>query len=463
MRCCAIILLLSFVNQAFAQQWVNVLQHANTNNAVAGQWSQQGGTLRTEAANGARILLPYAPSREYDFRVSFTRNSGVHSIALIFPCGNGQATFEPDAWGQHLAGIQMIDGQDLRANRSRAGSVTLTNGQRYTAVIEVRRSGVRALLDDRLIMEYQGDGSNLSVPAVWRVSQSTALGLGAYQSDTTFHSAEVRNIGGAGRMIASAGASTGRSPSPSATTVPATSSTSPAPTPSTPRGGSGKGASVLLVIANHHFFYREYADPKQELERAGHRVTVAAGQRQSCYPHNNSGQRGDGRVMPDIAISQAKASDYDAIVFSGGWGSSMYQFAFEGRYNTPQYNGQRAIKSQVNQLIGDFVQQGKFVGGICHGVSVLAWSRINGQSLLRGRRVTAPTINGPAGIYNGSRAQPQSRWNAQQNGANLVPPRSIGNPSDPSDDVMVDGKILTAEDDRAARHFGVVLAKLLNL
>jgi putative intracellular protease/amidase len=28
--------------------------------------------------------------------------------------------------------------------------------------------------------------------------------------------------------------------------------------------------------------------------------------------------------MPDIALSDVKVSDYDAVLFSGGWGASMY-------------------------------------------------------------------------------------------------------------------------------------------
>ena len=34
-----------------------------------------------------------------------------------------------------------------------------------------------------------------------------------------------------------------------------------------------------------------------------------------------------GNVRPDLALSDVKAEDYSAIVFVGGWGSSMYQYS----------------------------------------------------------------------------------------------------------------------------------------
>jgi len=48
------------------------------------------------------------------------------------------------------------------------------------------------------------------------------------------------------------------------------------------------------------------------------------------------------------------------------------------------------LRNTVNQLITDFVHQGKYVTALCHGVSVLAWARVDGQSLLAGKQV-APT------------------------------------------------------------------------
>jgi putative intracellular protease/amidase len=222
------------------------------------------------------------------------------------------------------------------------------------------------------------------------------------------------------------------------------------------------GKRVLIVIANHHFFFREYGDPRQELERAGIRVTVAAGRKAVCRPHEGSGQGPDGgSVQADLALSEVNVTDFDAVLFSGGWGASSYQFAFNGRYNDASYNGDRAIKTEANRVINEFVKQDKYVAALCNGVSVLAWARVDGKSPLSGKRVCAPVRQAPPGVYNGRPGQPSCRWHPESNGAILSPAGTIGQPGNAADDVLVDGKIITGEDDISAREMGRRLVEVL--
>ncbi|MCA8993279.1 MAG: DJ-1/PfpI family protein [Planctomycetaceae bacterium] len=416
---------------------------------VAGNWQVREGELTVQAANGARLSLPVTPPPEYDFRVTFTRHTGVHSIALAFVHGGKQATFEVDAWGQHLAGIQQVGGQDLRQNKTQKPNQTLTNGRKYTMLVEVRRNRVRTFLDGELIARLDSDGSDLSMPSVWQLPKANQLGLGAWDAQTTFHSVEVRPAGDS--PIAMVRAST---PQPT-----------PRPQPSPPKpatSNSARGKKVLMVIANQDFFYREYGDPRAELERAGVQVVVAAGRKAPCRPHGGSGQGTDGGVVqPDVAIADVKAADYDAILFSGGWGASSYQYAFNGRYSNAGYNGDRAIKADVNRVINEFIAQDKYVCALCNGVSILAWARVDGQSPLRGKTVCAPVREAPVGVYNGRQGQPSCRWHPEVNGARMSPPGSIGNPGTNTDDVVVDGKIITGEDDPSAREMGRRIVSVL--
>ncbi len=421
--------------------------------AIAGQWRKTADGLRTDAATSARIAIPVKLPREYDFRSEFTRHSGQHSIALFFTSGSGRATFEIDAWGKHLAGIQQIDGQTMQKHAVKSGSQRLENGRKYTAEVRVRTDSVTVLLDDQVLATYRGDGSNLSLHSLWQMSDQVTLGVGAYQSETTFHRLGLRAV--SAEPIAAS------QPKVAMSKRPAKIAKSPA-RPSLPRKNAGS-KRVLIVIADQHFFYREYADPRQELEQAGFTVDVAAGNRSPCFPHANSGQGADrGGVRPDLTLAEVDPSRYEAIVFSGGWGASMYQFAFAGRYDNATYNGNQTIKKAANQLINAFAAQDKYICGICNGVSVLAWSRVNGKSLLDGKRVTAPTRAAPSGVYNGRRGAPSIRWHVEQNGGRLVPAGSIGHPGSRADDVLVDGRVITAEDDQSAREAGRQLAKLLS-
>ncbi len=213
---------------------------------------------------------------------------------------------------------------------------------------------------------------------------------------------------------------------------------------------------VLIVIPNNDFYYQEYADPRAQLEAAGIGVVVAAGRRELSSPHPNSGQGSlSGTVMPDLTLADANASNYSAIVFVGGWGASQYQYAFSGTYANAAYNSTTAIRARVNQLINDFVAQNKLVTALCHGVSVLAWARVNGQSLLQGRNVSV--YNGASPPSNVAAAQ-SSRWHSDVNGATVFTNGQVGNPTTRTDDVIVDGRIITAENFDSARQFGITIA-----
>jgi putative intracellular protease/amidase len=224
---------------------------------------------------------------------------------------------------------------------------------------------------------------------------------------------------------------------------------------------------VLMVIADRQdFYYQEYGDTRASLEAAGVSVRVAATTTNPSTPHAGTGQgASSGVVTPDVRIADARAEDYSAIVFVGGWGSSMYQYAFPGDYVNDRYDGDAATQLATNNLINDFVDQDKFVTAICHGVTVLAWARVDGTaaSPLAGRQVSVPFIGSPAVNYQGQNYghfQLGQRPQVVQNGgiANTVSGQ-YGNPNTVADDVIVDGRIITAENYDAAAEFGRVVAR----
>lgn len=455
LSCCFSILSASLSTALAAEHdWQDLIPAINPQESTSGAWSKEESELKVAASNGARIALPVKPTGEYDFEVEFTRNSGKDSIALIFTHGGKQASCEIDAWGQQLAGVQNIAGQDIRQNATRKESMQLKNGQRYRFSIQVRNEFVRCLLDDQEFALHRTDGSDLTLGSLWRIADTTQLGLGAWNSETVFHTVRIRSHSENPLMIASSSKTEPKKMKP------ATKPTQPVPATSNNRKDR---KHVLIVIANQHFFYREYADPRGELERAEIRVSVAAGEKSTCHPHQNSGQGNrDGSVRPDLSLAEVKVDDYDAILFSGGWGSSSYQYAFQGRYNTASYNGNRKIKAEANRLINEFLAADKYTCALCNAVSVLAWARVDGVSPLSGKNVCAPTRAAAAGIYNGRQAQPSCRWHPEANGAVLSPAGAIGRPNTAIDDVIVDGKIITGEDDISAAEMGRRIAQMLS-
>jgi putative intracellular protease/amidase len=444
--------------------WRSILNEIDPEKmAVAGQWRKEDGSLHVAAAERARLLLPIRPAAEYDLRIAFTRNSGEHSIGAVLVHGQQQVGFEVDAWGRHLAGFQNVSGKSIPDNETVSHSWMLINNQRYVLSLQVRNDTIRGSLDDRQILPFRIRDHELSVHPLWALPDDRSLALLAWNSDTTFHEIEYRPVNGDSSAEQLATAENKGNATATARNMNGSKSVTTPGISGQPDSSAPKSAKrILLVIANHHFFYREYHDPREELERAGIQVTVAAGRRGVCRPHPGSGEGDDGGVVrAELALSEVDVDDFDAILFAGGWGASMYQFAFTGRYDEATYNGDRITKQHANRLINEFLAQKKHVAALCNGTSVLAWARVNGRSPLEGKLVCAPTREAAAGIYNGRRAQPSCRWHAEQNGARLSPAGSIGNPSTPADDVAVDGLILTGEDDPSAREMGRKLVELL--
>jgi len=472
----ATLILVTAANRAHSQdaKWESVLGAIDPAKAsVSGQWTVQDGALRVAAAEGARLQLPINASGEYDLRIRFSRETGRHSVGLVVLHGGKQVAFEVDGWGMNLAGFQNIAGQSFQNNPSRRNGVRLENGREYVMTVEVRKDGLRGLLDGEEISSFKTDGHDLSISDLWKLPSTQTCGLVACDCDVIFHTIEVRAIGSTASLVTRTTPSSSNAPgrTPAATEKMAEKKMAEGPTePSASSAGNTNLSTpsttakkrVLIVIASHHFFYREYADPRSELERAGIQVTVAAGRKARSQPHSGSGEGNDGGiVMPDIALSDVKVADYDAVLFSGGWGASMYQFAFEGRYNEAAYNGNREIKQQANRIINEFLAANKYVCALCNATSVLAWARVNGKSPLEGKLVCAPTREAPPGIYNGSPGQPSCRWHSEVNGARLSPAGAIGQPGTAIDDISVDGLIITGEDDISARAMGRKLVEVL--
>lgn len=216
---------------------------------------------------------------------------------------------------------------------------------------------------------------------------------------------------------------------------------------------------VLLVIANQDFHHAEYAAARATLEARGLTVVVAAGESRLAQPQ---GVGVGSPVRPELTLSMASANRYAAIVFVGGWGASSYQYAFPGTYQNAAYRPQQSIAREVNRLVNEFTAGGKPVAAICHGVTVLAWARVDGVSPLSRRIVVGPAGGTPAFRLGGSfhpDAEQPARWQVEYNGATMLTARSVGNPMTATDDVIVDGRIITAENYESIGRLGELLAQ----
>lgn len=165
-------------------------------------------------------------------------------------------------------------------------------------------------------------------------------------------------------------------------------------------------AKALFVIAPNKFKDEEYFTPKRILEDNGIEVTTASLSEQAISV-------GGETVDVDVLLNKT-TTDYDAIVFVGGSGASIY------------FNNEKA-----HGLARKFNSLGKIVAAICIAPSTLA-----NAGILDGKQVTS---------------FPSEQDNLESKGATYT-----------GDDVTVDGNIITANGPGAADEFGEKLVEKLS-
>lgn len=130
-----------------------------------------------------------------------------------------------------------------------------------------------------------------------------------------------------------------------------------------------KGKKIAILVADG-FEQSELAEPKMALEQEGARTQIVS-------PSNNKVkgwqhvQWGD-EYPVDVALAQANAKDFDALVLPGG-----------------QMNPDNLrLKPDAIRFIKDFFEAGKPVAAICHG----PWTLID-AGVARNRKMTSwPSI-----------------------------------------------------------------------
>lgn len=170
------------------------------------------------------------------------------------------------------------------------------------------------------------------------------------------------------------------------------------------------GKKVLMLIAPSNFRDEEFAEPYKVLTSSGAEVTVAS---VSTAPAR--GVLGK-TVTPNINVSSAKGSDYDAVVFIGGPGVEEYELFNNGNF--------LRIAREANN-------SGKVLSAICVAPKILA-----SAGLLQGKKAT---VFSSGAVY------------LKSKGANYT-----------GQDLVQDGKIITASGPQAATKFGNAIAKAIS-
>jgi hypothetical protein len=161
---------------------------------LRGDWQNENGVL-TSGTDICIVKLEDELPEAYDVRMRVTRLEGQYSTALFFRSGGRMATVELDAWNEGLAGVQMINGQDLTSGYG--FRFPLVNGEPHDLLVEVRPDEVRVSVDGEFKKTFVTKDLPMAITPAWELGPTTrpmALAVGSYQSPTRFEQVEWRAV-----------------------------------------------------------------------------------------------------------------------------------------------------------------------------------------------------------------------------------------------------------------------------
>jgi len=175
--------------------------------AVYGQWKMESGECVSDGGGdnsrgSARLQTPYHPPEEYDYRITFTRRGGTDAVMQFLTKESLNIRWVIGADGGRVLGFEHAGGsKHWSANPTTVRmNAALPAGTRHTSVIQVRKNGLTAFLDGKIVTRWPTDYSDFIRSPGWGLRDELALGLGSWQSPTVFNSAEVLEVTGRGKF-----------------------------------------------------------------------------------------------------------------------------------------------------------------------------------------------------------------------------------------------------------------------
>ena len=218
-------------------------------------------------------------------------------------------------------------------------------------------------------------------------------------------------------------------------------------------------ARILMIVTSHSriddehstgIWFEEFAIPYTKFIQQGHKVTVVSPAGGNAPLDANSlqdYQTSDENEAAKLALldlptldDSYQASDYDAVFFPGGHGTM---------YDLPD-------NVHVQRLIVDSLQAHNPVASVCHGPACLVNVTIDGEPLVKGKKIAAFTNTEEAAVQLDSLMPFLLETRLRELGANFVPA------DDWADNTVKDGMLITGQNPQSSGSAADTLLGLLD-
>jgi|GEM_PF-3500642 len=164
---------------------LELLDLIDTNqHAMRGEWTFVGGNLLSPASGVSRLRIPFAPPEEYQLSLIVDRKEGDNSLNIVLVSGEVQFAVLLDARGGRVSGLHLVDDLTVMANPTTHDGSVFSNNEPAAVVITVRKSGVKVTSDDKVIVDFKGKLSRLSMDtSAGEKLDKTAMYIGALDSN----------------------------------------------------------------------------------------------------------------------------------------------------------------------------------------------------------------------------------------------------------------------------------------
>lgn len=172
-------------------------------NAVSGRWTNSpDGRLESPKEYGARIELPYEPPEEYRLTVIAEPLDEPNGLILGQQSAGNRFLVLLNYGGETASSaLENVDGRNVGNNDTTRTGKLFAKDRPAEVVVEVRTEHVTVAVDGRLLIDWKGAASRLSLSEYWNTPNAQTLFLGAYDCRYRFHRVGLTPLSGDGRPL----------------------------------------------------------------------------------------------------------------------------------------------------------------------------------------------------------------------------------------------------------------------